>query len=70
MINKIALNVKSEGTENLWLFSQGMYNFQNLGDETLVIADYKCVKISKFAVLYVKLWLNEDNVLLKFCTFK
>ena len=36
----------------------------NPGCETLYIADYKYVNISSFAVLGIKLWL-EDNVDLK-----
>ena len=36
---------QSQGTEKIKLFSQGINNFQILGNETLVTADYKCVKI-------------------------
>ena len=35
---------------------------QTLGDEALVIASFECVKISRFAILHIKLWLKEDNV--------
>ena len=37
------------------LFSQGTYNFQTLGNETLTIADYKQAKIFRFALLDIKL---------------
>ena len=40
-VMKIASNYKSRGTEKIELSSQGTYNFQNLGNETLIIADYK-----------------------------
>ena len=52
---KIALNFNSHGREKFELFSQGTYNFQNLRNDTLVIADYEYVKISRFAVKDVKL---------------
>ena len=52
---KIALNFKSRGTEKIELSSQGTYNFQSLGNETLIIADYKYAKIFKFAMLDIKL---------------
>ena len=41
---KVALNFNSQGTEIPGLFSQWIYNFLNLGNEILVIADYECVK--------------------------
>ena len=37
------------------LFSQGVYNFPNLRNETLVIADYKYAKIFSFAMFDMKL---------------
>ena len=40
-VTKIALNFKSWGTEKINLPPKGPYNFQILGNETLVIADYK-----------------------------
>ena len=52
---KIALNFKSQGTEKMELSSQGTYNFQILGNKTLIIADYKDAKIFKFAMLDIKL---------------
>ena len=52
---KIALNFKSQGTEKIELSSQGTYNFQILGNESLIIADYKYAKSFKFAMLDIKL---------------
>ena len=66
---KIALNSKSQGTKKFELFPQGTYNFQNLRHETLVIADYKYAKIFGFAIFDMKLWLKEENILHKSCTF-
>ena len=40
---KIGFDNESQGIEKLELFSPGIYKFQNLGNETLVIADYECV---------------------------
>ena len=48
------------------LSSQGTYNFQILGNETLIIADYKWAKIFKFAMLDIKLLLKDDNILYQF----
>ena len=48
---KIALDFESRGTEKIELSSQGTYNFQMLGNETLIIADYKYAKLFKFAML-------------------
>ena len=64
---KIAFNIKSQGTKKLKLSSQGICY---LKDDTLVIADYECVNIFSLAMLHVKLWLNEDNVLHKFHAFE
>ena len=52
---KITLNSKSRGTEKIELSSQVTYNFLILGNETLIIADYKYTKIFKFAMLDIKL---------------
>ena len=57
---KIALNFNFQGNEKFELSSQGTYNFQNLRNETLVIADYEYAKISRIAVMDVKLWVKED----------
>ena len=66
---KIALNFKSRGTEKIELSSQGTCNFQILGNETVIIANYKYAKILKFAMLNVKLQLKDDNILYQFGTF-
>ena len=66
---KIALNFKSQGTEKFELFFQGTYNFQDLRNETLVIADYEHAKIFSFAMSDMKLWLEEKNILHKSCAF-
>ena len=47
-----------------------MYNFLNLGNDTLVTADKECGKISSFAILHMKLWPKEDNAFRKFCAFE
>ena len=52
---KIALNFKFRGTEKIELSFQGTYNFPILGNETLIIADYKCAKFFKFGMLDIKL---------------
>ena len=51
---KIALNFKSRETEKIELSSQETCNFQILGNETLIIADYKYAKNFKFAMLDIK----------------
>ena len=51
----MALNFKSRATEKIELSSQGTYNFRILGNETVIIADYKYAKIFKFAMLDIKL---------------
>ena len=50
---KMGLNLNSQGTKKVELFSQGTYNSQYLRLETLVIADYKYVK--KPVLFYWKL---------------
>ena len=52
---KITLNFKSRGTEKNEISSQGTYNFQILGNKTLIIADNKYAKNFKFAMLDIKL---------------
>ena len=63
---KIALNFKSQGTNKIELSSQGTYNFQILGNETLIIDDHKYAKMFKFATLDIKLQLKDDNILCQF----
>ena len=57
---KIPLNFKSQGTDKHELFSQGTYDSQNSRYETLAIADYEYAKISRTAVMDMKLWMKED----------
>ena len=45
-VSKNALNFKSRGTKKIKLSSQGTYEFQLLGSETLIIAYNKYAKIS------------------------
>ena len=52
---KLALNFESRGTEEIGLSSQRTYNLQILGNETLIVADYKYAKICKVAMLDIKL---------------
>ena len=54
-VSKNALNFKSRGPKKIELASKGAYNFQILGNETLIIADYKYAKIFKFVMLDIKL---------------
>ena len=61
--NKIALNFKSQVAEKFELFSQGIYNFQNFRNETLVIVGYKYANLFSFATFNMKLWLKEENIL-------
>ena len=66
---KIALNFKTQGTEKFELSSQGTYKCQNLRNETLVITDYEYGRSFSFAMFDMKLWLKEENILHKSCTF-
>ena len=43
------------------VFSQGTDESKNLRCETMYIGDYEYVNISRFAVLGIKLWLEEDG---------
>ena len=52
---RISLNVKSQRAKKL------TDNSKHLGYETLYIADYEYLNISSFAVLDIKLWLEEDS---------
>ena len=49
------------GNEVVMVFSQGTDDSKNLRCETLYIGNYKYVNISSFAVLGIKLWLEEDS---------
>ena len=58
---RIFLNVKSQRTKKIEVFSQGTDDSKNLRCETLYNGDYEYVNISSFAVLGIKLWLEEDG---------
>ena len=60
-MTRISLNVRSQRTKNIEVFSQGSDDSKSLRCETLRIADYEYVNISSFAVLDIKLWLKEDS---------
>ena len=65
----VALHFKSRGAEKIKLSSQTTYNFQSLRNETLIIADYEYEKASRFAMLDIKLQLNDDSILYQFWVF-
>ena len=58
---RICFNVKSIRTKQVEVFSQGTEDSKSLRCETLYISDYEYVNISSFAVLGIKLWLEEDG---------
>ena len=63
-VNRIHLNVKSQGTKKsrfLQKVQEQADDSKNLRRETLYISVYECVNISTFALLDVKLWLEEDE---------
>ena len=60
-VTRICLNVKSQRTKKIEVFSKGTDDSKNLRCETLFIGDYEYVNISSFAVLGIKLWLEEDG---------
>ena len=55
------MNVKSQRTKKFKIFSQGTADSKQLRCETLYVGNYEYVNISGFAVLGVKLWLEEDG---------
>ena len=61
LVIRICLNVKSQRTTKIEIFSRGTDDSKNLRCETLYIGDCKYVNISSFAVLGMKLWLKEDG---------
>ena len=67
---KVFFNLISQGNEKFKLLFQRTYDFQNLGNETVFIADYKNVKKSAFDLLATKLWLKESTILWNVCTFE
>ena len=55
------MDVKSQRTKKIEVFSKGTDDSKNLKCEALYIVDHEYVKISSFAVLGIKLWLEEDG---------
>ena len=51
------------GLKKMIFFPQGTYNFQNLRNETMDIAEHEYVKISKLVLFQIKLLLKEDSIL-------
>ena len=62
---KIYFNMNSQENERVAFSSKETYDFQVLGNNTLIIDGYKAIKISIFHKLVVKLWLREDDDLQK-----
>ena len=58
---RICLNVKSQLTKKIEVFSQVTNDSKNLKCETLYIRDYQYVNISSFAMFGINLWLEEDG---------
>ena len=55
--------VKSQTTEKIEFFSQGIGDSHNLMFETLVNADHEYLKISRSTLLDIKLWMKDDDLL-------
>ena len=63
-MNRISLNVKSQGTKKIEVppkVQEQADDSKNLRHETLYISVYECVNISTFALSDVQLWLEEDG---------
>ena len=58
---RISLSVKSQGTKKVKVFSQGTDDSKNLTCEALYIVDLEYINITNFAVLDIKVWLEEDS---------
>ena len=58
---RICFDVKSQRTNKTEVFSQGTDDSKTLRYETLYVGDYEYVNISSFAVLGVKIRLEEDG---------
>ena len=58
---RIYLNVKSRRTKTIEVFSLGTNDSNDLRSGTLYIGDYEYVNISSFAVMGIKLSLEEDS---------
>ena len=56
---KIYLNMNSQKNEKVAFSSKVTCDIQVSGNNTLIIADYKAIKISIFHKLVAKLWLRE-----------
>ena len=59
---KTCFNVNSQENEQIPFFSKETCEFQVLGNNTLIIAGYKAIKLSIFHKLDVKLWLRDDDL--------
>ena len=57
--------MNSQGNEKVAFSSKETYDFQVLGNKSLIITGYKAIKISIFHKVAVKLWLREDDDLQK-----
>ena len=57
--------MNSQKNEKVAFSSKETYDFQILGNNTLIIVGYKAIQISIFHKLVVKLWLGEDDDLQK-----
>ena len=63
LVFKITLIFKSHGTEkNRSFLPKEIYDFQNLGSETLVTADYKYITLFSFGLLDLELLIKEDTL--------
>ena len=63
-MNRISLNVKSQGTKKLRFLQKvkgQADDSKNLRCETLYISNYEYVNISTFAKSDIKLWQEEDG---------
>ena len=59
---RICLNITDPNRlKQLRFYSQGTNKSKNLRYETLYMGDYKYVNISSFALLGIKLWLEEEG---------
>ena len=45
---KIYFNLNSQGNEKVDFFTQETYDFQSLGNGTIIIAGYEDIKVSMF----------------------
>ena len=66
---KVFSNLNSQGNGKFQIFAEGTYDFQNLENETLFIADHKIVKKSAFDWLAAVLRLKESTILWNISTF-